>query len=519
MFKVVLVDDEVYARQGLRQFTDWARHGFTIVAEASNGEEALDVIEATAPDLVVTDIRMPVLDGLELIQAVKQRRLAEPSYIIVSGYNDFKYAQQAVRFGVKDFILKPIEEEELDKTLQLVSQSLKRDQANVRDRERTASRAAFERFLTGGAGARPTAELLHTLGLADEEAYCFFDVELNDWPDAPEGRWRASVEEAVEEAVRGRDALVHERQRGVYSFVVGGTARRRDETTWRTFAASLQRRLRESLGAKAIVYGGKPATSPEALYESFRTSGESLAHKYAVEGDGPILYEDIENRSLTYMDLDESLYGRLIEAVDEQDAAAALAAAEDMFARFRTDRYAVEAVNASITRCTIGVVRIIQSLEGNERELATLEPILTWSQAPASYERLKAMFAAYLEESVPLIAELRKKSVKGNIQKIKQYIETHYHQNISLKSIASIFYMNPVYLGQLFKRTYGLYFNEFLLQIRMQEAKRLLRQTELRIYEIADRVGFNNSDYFVTQFEKVERKTPSEYRNALYAKK
>ncbi|MCI3925121.1 response regulator transcription factor [Paenibacillus sp. TRM 82003] len=522
MFKVVLVDDEVYARQGLRQFTDWAKYGFTIVAEASNGEEALDVIEATNPDLVVTDIRMPVLDGLELIQAVKERKLAEPSFIIVSGYNDFKYAQQAVRFGVKDFILKPIDEQELEKTLQLVSETLQRDQEDEKDRERTANQASFERFLAAGPQAQPTPELIAMLGLPNEEEFCYFDVELNDLSgtaEAIEGQWRSVLTEAVEEIVRRSVVPLYERQRGVYGFVVGRSAWRRGDDSWRSFAESLQRRLRDSLGAKVVAYAGKPVAEPALLQESFRTAGEALTHKYATAGEGPVLYEEIEDQPVKYMELDEGLYTRLIEAVDEHDLAGAQAAADDMFSRFQTERYAAEAVNASITRCVIGVVRIIQSLEGKEQELEALEPVLTWSQAPTSLEGLKALFDAFLREAVPMIVELRKNSVKGSIQKVRQYIETHYHQNISLKSIAAIFYMNPVYLGQLFKKTYGSYFNEFLLQIRIHEAKRLLRQTELRIYEIADKVGFNNSDYFVTQFEKVEGKTPSEYRNALYAKK
>nr|WP_255807778.1 helix-turn-helix domain-containing protein [Cohnella mopanensis] len=89
---------------------------------------------------------------------------------------------------------------------------------------------------------------------------------------------------------------------------------------------------------------------------------------------------------------------------------------------------------------------------------------------------------------------------------------------MSLKSISKRFYMNPVYLGQLFKKTYGVYFNEFLLHIRIDEAKKQLRQTNKRVYEIAANVGFGNADYFVSQFEKVEGKTPTEYKNAMIAK-
>ncbi|HTG68651.1 MAG TPA: helix-turn-helix domain-containing protein, partial [Candidatus Udaeobacter sp.] len=157
-----------------------------------------------------------------------------------------------------------------------------------------------------------------------------------------------------------------------------------------------------------------------------------------------------------------------------------------------------------------------RSMEGDEQSLLSLQPMLGWQDINLSLGELKKLFTAFIEESQQSIAELRKKQQKGGIQKIKCYIEGNFSQNISLKSIAAQFYINPVYLGQLFKKTYGVYFNEFLLQLRVNEAKKLLRQScSMRIYEIAEKVGFSNSDYFVTQFEKIEHMTPTEYRNKL----
>lgn len=97
--------------------------------------------------------------------------------------------------------------------------------------------------------------------------------------------------------------------------------------------------------------------------------------------------------------------------------------------------------------------------------------------------------------------------------KIKNYIDQNFRRNINLKVIANHFYMNPAYLGQLFKKNFGIYFNEYILQLRIAEARKLLRQTDMRVYEIAERIGFNNADYFVSQFEKLARMTPIEYRN------
>ncbi|XEC93971.1 response regulator [Paenibacillus tarimensis] len=131
MNRVILVDDEMFARKGLSNLIPWDRYGYEIVGEAENGEEALEIIQKYNPDLVITDIRMPVLDGLELIRQAKQLNTAPPQFIIVSGYDDFKYAQQAVRFGVQDFILKPVDEEELVSTLQRISGALSQSEPSA----------------------------------------------------------------------------------------------------------------------------------------------------------------------------------------------------------------------------------------------------------------------------------------------------------------------------------------------------------------------------------------------------
>lgn len=124
MYKVLLVDDEIFVRKGLRNLMDWESLGYEICDEAGNGQEALEKIRRLEPDLVIADIRMPILDGLELIRRVTEEEAYRPSFIIVSGYHDFQYAQRALRYGVHDYILKPIDETELETTLKALSGTL-----------------------------------------------------------------------------------------------------------------------------------------------------------------------------------------------------------------------------------------------------------------------------------------------------------------------------------------------------------------------------------------------------------
>ncbi|MNJ47496.1 HTH-type transcriptional regulator YesS [compost metagenome] len=215
------------------------------------------------------------------------------------------------------------------------------------------------------------------------------------------------------------------------------------------------------------------------------------------------------------MPIDQELYNSLVEQIEELQFNELQLTVNSLFQLFQEKHYAPEAVKMNIHQCVLGVIEIIRSMDGDEQGLDSLAPIIGWHDLNLSLRELQRLFIAFATESGQYIGELRKEQQRGGIHKIRAYIEEHYQENISLKSIAARFYMNSVYLGQLFKKTYGLYFNDFLLQLRVGEAKRLLRQTDLRIYEVAERVGFGNPDYFVTQFEKLEKLTPSEYRSRL----
>lgn len=149
MLKVLLVDDEMFVRKGMHELIDWHGLGMEIAGEAENGLEALDRAECLQPDVIITDIRMPVLDGLELIRSVVKSPNLEPVFIIISGYHDFKYAQQAIRYGVQDYILKPIDEEEMTATLQKAGNLIRTKRKHVFLPEEQASSLMLENMIKG----------------------------------------------------------------------------------------------------------------------------------------------------------------------------------------------------------------------------------------------------------------------------------------------------------------------------------------------------------------------------------
>lgn len=517
--RVILVDDEVYTRKGLIKLIDWEACGFHVVGEADNGEDALELIRSIRPDLVITDIRMPVLDGLGLIRQLIEEEDKPPVFVIISGYDDFSYAQQAVRYGVHDFILKPIDEVEFTEMLSRLNERLRQEREEKEREKRLENQAMIEAIIKNEAEESFVATWEEQLNMTSSDTLYYMFVELNDhhpWgptEEIPLHRFLEQVERALQDLVEAQPLYVHEHRNRV-GVIVPERVLKPYHNHIRSFAEALQGKIKVRDG-RVFIYTGCPVQGLAGLRSAYESAKEALLYKYVHDRDGIVVHSHGSECTVQYMPVDQELHHRLIEQIEEFKLEELDRTIKRMFLRFQENRYAPEAVKMNIHQGVLGVIDIIRSMDGEEQSLGSLAPIIGWHDLNLSLRELQRLFTAFAIESGRYIGELRKEQQRGGIHKIRAYIEEHYHENISLKSIAATFYMNPVYLGQLFRKTYGIYFNDFLLQLRIGEAKRLLRQTDLRIYEVADRVGFSNPDYFVTQFEKLEKLTPSEYRSRL----
>ncbi|MEO3946954.1 response regulator transcription factor [Gorillibacterium sp. CAU 1737] len=529
MYRAILVDDEGFTRKGLMKLIDWEASGFQVVGEADNGEDALELIEQLRPDVVVTDIRMPELDGLELIGQVKERLTCSPHFIIVSGYDEFQYARQALRYGVEDFLLKPIHEQELLDALDRIRELLQKQKREEEREERMLPGALMEALILGDAEDRTLMGWAERLQWNVEEPLYYLFAERNDTealfhreeteaihPQEEPHAFKQRVEAALSRMADACRAFFLHEHRNRIGILLPSSSLRWYGGKVRTFAEELRRLLQAEAGSERIfIYAGTPAPGLRRLADSYQSAKQALLYKYQEERSGLVIAGEIPLPPLRYAPIGEERYREFLESVEERQAARLQQTIGDMFTSFQEEHYAPEAVKMAIHHCVLGIIRVIEDMEGDKNELPALHLILNWQDQNLTLGGLQRLFEQFAEESSLYLAELRSEQGKGSIHKIRAYIDAHYRENISLKSISAAFYLNSVYLGQLFKKTYGLYFNDYLLKLRITEAKRLLRQTDRRIYEIAELVGFSHADYFVTQFEKLEKQTPSEYRNRL----
>src|SRR5690625_2653593 len=180
MHKVLLVDDDHFVRKGLFSLIDWQDCGFKVCGEANNGEDALEMIKQMKPDLIITDIRMPVLDGLELIKYTIESTTLHPNFVIISGHNDFKYAQQAMRYGVHDFILKPIDKDEFEKKLLKVAKKIKNEDIVRKNKKRMDALITFEELLQGKIDKKYTLRYRQKLHIDKAGKMRYIIVEMNN---------------------------------------------------------------------------------------------------------------------------------------------------------------------------------------------------------------------------------------------------------------------------------------------------------------------------------------------------
>jgi two-component system response regulator YesN len=527
MYKVVLVDDEVYVRKGLKSLIDWQQMGYVICGEADNGQDALRIIQRTKPDLIITDIRMPVIDGLELINQVAEIFHSQIKFIIMSGYNDFKYAQQAIRYGVHDFILKPIDEDELTLTLRNLAVQLSKDRALMASEVKLRTENIFESLIKGVVVKDVLIEFADTLQIQRSREFYYLIIEINQrlplGPALANDKYESEktlLREVLSEVLMlNQPVYIFEQQPGRYRYgcIVASKQLQHFGNSMEHLIGSFRRALSKKIQHDIHIYVGLQVNQLSNLNESYKTANETMLYKFSQAANNVIFYEKVKDLALNFMDIAPHLYGLLMDRIEENEVDAIQRVLDLIFNEFQIKGMTPEAVKISIHRCVHMVISVIINMDGNEKVLTTLAAIRQWHELPITFAALKVLFSDFIMESTTVVHHLRKEKNKGGVQRIKAYIEMHFAENISLKTIANEFYMNPVYIGQLFKKKYGVYFNEFLLSIRMVEAKKLLRQTDLRIYEIAEKVGFNNADYFVTQFEKVKQMTPSEYRNKLVA--
>ncbi|SHM98955.1 response regulator transcription factor [Gracilibacillus kekensis] len=510
MYKVYLVDDDVYVRKGIKTLIDWETYGFSICGEADNGEDALADIKQLQPELILTDIRMPVLDGLDLIKCTKESLTYSPYFIVISGYTDFKYAQRALRYGVKDFILKPVDQEEIHQTLDRVANAIQKDSESRHIQDKIEVMTEVKKILFDES-CNKNKNYHHPF--FSGETYTFVKAEFNSMDIDYQSCFTAIEKELL--TLKGQEHYVwFEDNVNCFGLVINNHFLKANNLTFRQFLTQQYNIYTTQLNLDINLYSGNTVDGIESISMSYKAAKKCVQFKYLFNKQ-IITNEMIEDKDVYFIDLDQSYYDDMLEFIEENNQKKIEEQLVKMIETCQEMNFAKDAFRTVINRLNHKILKSIKEVDGNEQEISTLKEMLEWEEFSLTLDQLTDLWLQFIKEATMLLANLNQNNMKGTIYQIKKYIHSHFDQPITLKSIANKFYMNPVYMGQLFKKTYGIYFKDYILSVRMDEAKKLLRKTDLKVYEVAEKVGFTNPDYFVTQFEKNVGTTPSQYRKKL----
>ncbi|HHU51286.1 MAG TPA: response regulator [Firmicutes bacterium] len=492
MPKVLFIDDEPYVIEGLRTMVDWATYGFEICGHATNGQDGLELLLTHQPELVITDIRMPGMSGLEVLKQARRAGCARMNFIILSGYDDFTYIQDAMRYGVSAYLLKPLDEEEIQEALTGVGARI-----NLQNWEAGPDSLFFEANI-------------------DQEVRCIL-LEINQ-----ETQWRSestTAEEEIKQALMEslpRTASYHffavNPQRYCLFLAEKAYQTGRIKRSIHEYVESLQELLKKHCRSSVSLAISGQRRGYKSLADLYKQAAMAMNYKYLMGDGGTVYFTDIKHNLLNY-DYCQEYIESLLEEIKKNRPTGIEERVNSLFQSFARNRYAIEVAQACIKNLELEVLKLILKLDVEIQEVSQRFTEFHQKMASITGERLKSEVTAFCLDLAEYIGSSEQNKVDSIIGEITDFIKENYDQDLNLQKLAERFYISPVYLGQLFKKSTGLRFCDYLHRIRIDEAKKMLRRTDMKVAEIARTIGYRDPDYFVRKFKSITRISPSTFKN------
>ncbi|MBM7568218.1 response regulator transcription factor [Paenibacillus sacheonensis] len=537
MYALLIVDDEKWVRKGLRLTIDWEAEGIEVLGEARDGEEALRMIEERTPDFIISDIKMPRMDGLALLEAVKARRLPT-KMIMISGYSDFSYAQKALKCGVVDYVLKPIEETQILGVIRKCVDELKQEQDNHRHLEqitgcmRESLPLARQRFLedlllgeNGFGHSRDTTREALDIRLNPDRLQVIA-VHVYAWganADDPGSRslLRYGLGNMAEEigALAGEVMACPLDEREEADLAILLSSSRSHDAAITDAMNALMKSASQYLNMGITIGVSRERTMSE-LPASFREAVSACAYAF-YEGYGKVYEAARRPASSALPSLHPGQIGppgwdsRLVHAIKLNKDAMVNDLAEELFQHIR----ASAAKYAPLT-LRKGVENLLQEVEqkleagyqsgkaaDHDNPGIQIRLRLPWCSVDELQSELPALFQQLLQVTGTL------GNRKRVIELALDYLEAHAADAVTMNGVAEHFYLNPSYFSKLFHEETGETFSKCLARFRIDRAKLLLKDTKLKVYEVAEKVGYQDFRHFTKVFKEQEGITPGQYRD------
>ncbi len=509
MLRLLIVDDEDVIREGLRSVVDWEKLGYHIIGTASNGERALQFMEQCRVDVVLADIRMPKLSGIELAQEIKQK-YPQVKVVILSGYDNFEYARNAIRYNVFSYLLKPCREEDIEDVFTRLKQTIK----NQRKQEQMVFEAEdallIEELRALGNGCCPFFPRLSEWAEEKQNAYLYI---LSIYPKPPffyhcEEDWDTVLYRVQTEflnKIKDKDILICPLNSNNRHIVLTEQSPEELEIKFTTY-----------LGSCGYISG----TAVRLMDNEWLKYTKLLCDNLYLRVASDTRIVEINNVGT----FESGAKNNEIPDDDPSGFAEALA-------RFRCDtalqtilRHIEElklvkshSLEPLIKFIELGYISAREScIEGHtifEEVYGSLGDLILDIRNIIRLDDAKEIVINWMEQAI------QKRDVNSNpsgtiiIQKAMSYITHNYHSDFSLDDLSEYLGLTASYVSRLFKQEIGRNFKEYLTRYRIEKAKKLLLSSTMKVYEISEHVGFQEQHYFSNVFKKNQGCSPLQYRN------
>lgn len=544
MLKIFLAEDEVVVRETIKRMIPWEELGFELVGEAADGEMALPLLIRQQPDLLITDIKMPFMDGLTLARLAK-KEIPGLKVVILSGYDDFNYAKQAIGIGVEDYLLKPITKNALIERLSEIRSRYEHEktqkeyyekfQREMQAYEKNSSRDFFEALVGGSMDMMEVYKRAEKLGLdIVAEAYNVLIFTMNCDKDFSGQRdeyssWEAESLELLENFFAGHSsAMLFRSNIFSYGVLLKGQRETIEENT-RACVDEIRKILSRQDGRREwFLAVGQSVERLSQIQKSYHTASRAFSQRYLY--DENILYYD-EMETMEHpggqAETEDNAYLQKVDvnalnpAILQKFLSNGLQEETENFVKdyfYAIGQEPMESLvfrNYVILNVRFSVISFIKGLgcDTNEMESADTEEVLA-----ESGKNMESAIA-YAKKMISQAIEIRDQN-SGNknrsiLKTAVDFIDSHYmDEEISLNTVANVANVSSNHFSALFSQNMGQTFIEYLTTLRMNKAKELLRCTGMRSSEIAGEIGYKDAHYFSYLFKKTQGMTPSDYRKA-----
>ncbi len=520
-YKVCLVEDEVVTRNGIRDNVNWQAHGFEFCGEATDGEMALPLLRTVKPDVLITDIKMPFMDGLQLCKIVRES-MPWMKVVILSGHDEFEYAQAAIQLGVSEYLLKPVTVQDLHKVLQKIAQQLGQEKAeqeslqNLRAQVEENQTVLRERLLlklvVGAISPTEVVEKSQLLGLDLIARYylvIIMKVELGDRSEQFDYQEYQLVQQIVAELTANNPDiyLIKKDWEELVLLMKGNTLEYLEEER-----DHIMELLKHEIGKTRYhpIFGaGSSQTRITDIYQSFVDALVQIQNTTnEVKPGAPTTTARTDLVKLDRAAVDCFLRSGAKEDFDDFYNTYVGNLSEAALRSYLIKNYIlVDVVLATATLIDeLGgdIDQVIPELNSIE---ATLADIKTIDHLQEQVHRILVSALAYRDNR-------QDNSYTAIIRQAKEYLDQHYiDPDLTLNEVAAHVCLSASHFSLIFSQEAGQTFKEYLTETRLNKAKELLRMTNLRSAEISYQVGYNDPHYFSYVFRKNTDMSPTEYRS------